>query len=95
MTARARGAASATRSRRKVPMFAALAPLLIFVGIDGVVHGVARSALHQGKNLQTKSSVCLSLSRSHVRSFVCVLSVLSSRSSSTTRASSYLVDRAE
>lgn len=28
-------------------MFAALAPLLIFVGFDGVVHGVARSALHQ------------------------------------------------
>lgn len=33
---------------RTVPMFAALAPLLIFVGLDGVVHGVARSALHQG-----------------------------------------------
>ncbi|XP_025157834.1 lachesin isoform X3 [Harpegnathos saltator] len=45
MTPRARGA-SAARSRT-VPMFAALAPLLIFVGIDGVVHGVARSALHQ------------------------------------------------
>lgn len=81
MTPRARGAASATRSR-KVPMFAALAPLLIFVGIDGVVHGVARSALHQGKNLHTVS-VCLSLSRSHARSLVRVLSLcLSSHSSS-------------
>lgn len=43
----ARGA-NAARSRT-VPMFAALAPLLIFVGFDGVVHGVARSAFHQGK----------------------------------------------
>ncbi|XP_029678339.1 lachesin-like isoform X2 [Formica exsecta] len=41
----ARGA-NAARSRT-VPMFAALAPLLIFVGFDGVVHGVARSAFHQ------------------------------------------------
>lgn len=40
--------ANAARSRT-VPMFAALAPLLIFVGFDGVVHGVARSAFHQGK----------------------------------------------
>lgn len=30
-------------------MFAALAPLLIFVGFDGVAHGVARTAFHQGK----------------------------------------------
>lgn len=43
----ARGA-NAARSRT-VPMFAALAPLFIFVGFDGVVHGVARSAFHQGK----------------------------------------------
>ncbi|XP_032690261.1 lachesin-like isoform X3 [Odontomachus brunneus] len=45
MTPRARGASAARP--RTVPMFAALAPLLIFVGIDGVAHGVARSALHQ------------------------------------------------
>jgi len=41
-------AANAARTRT-IPMFAALAPLLMFVGFDGVVHGVARSALHQGK----------------------------------------------
>lgn len=51
MTPQARGA-NTVRSRT-VPMFAALAPLLIFVGIDGVVHGVARSVLHQGKHLPT------------------------------------------
>jgi len=47
MTLQAR-AANAARTRT-VPMFAALAPLLMFVGFDGVVHGVARSTLHQGK----------------------------------------------
>lgn len=50
MTLQARGGANAARSRT-VPMLAALAPLLIFVGIDGVVHGVARSAFPQGKSL--------------------------------------------
>lgn len=60
MTPRARGAASAARSRT-VPMFAALAPLLIIVGIEGVAHGVARSALHQGKSTQTVCDLFLSL----------------------------------
>ncbi|XP_070525382.1 lachesin [Cardiocondyla obscurior] len=46
MTLQARGGANAARSRT-VPMLAALAPLLIFIGIDGVVHGVARSAFPQ------------------------------------------------
>ncbi|XP_039309515.1 lachesin isoform X3 [Solenopsis invicta] len=46
MTLQARGSANAARSRT-VPMLAALAPLLMFVGIDGVVHGIARSAFPQ------------------------------------------------
>ncbi|EZA51635.1 hypothetical protein X777_08819 [Ooceraea biroi] len=53
MTQQARGA-NAARTRT-VPMFAALALLLIFVGLDGVVHGVSRSALHQGKVIKRDS----------------------------------------
>ena len=48
MTLQARSGANAARSRT-VPMLAALAPLLIFVGIDGVVHGITRSTFPQGK----------------------------------------------
>lgn len=62
-------------------MFAALAPLFIFMGIDGVVHGVARSVSHLGKK-----SVSLFLARS--------LALFSSPSS-VVRAPSHRLDRAE
>ncbi|TGZ57520.1 lachesin [Temnothorax longispinosus] len=47
MTLQARGGGANAARTRTVPMLAALAPLLIFIGIDGVVHGVARSAFPQ------------------------------------------------
>ncbi|XP_067214915.1 lachesin-like isoform X2 [Linepithema humile] len=52
---RARGA-NAARSRT-IPIFAKLAPLLIFVNLDGVVHGVARSAFHQDSTNTATSSI--------------------------------------
>lgn len=55
MTLQARGGANAARSRT-VPMLAALAPLLIFIGIDGVVHGFARPAHPPGKFLSLSLS---------------------------------------
>lgn len=62
MTLQARGGANAARSRT-VPMLAALAPLLIFIGIDGVVHGVARSAFPQGKFISLADSFAARLTR--------------------------------
>lgn len=62
MTLQARGGANAARSRT-VPMLAALAPLLIFIGIDGVVHGVARSAFPQGKLISPYHSFAVRFAR--------------------------------